>query len=62
MSASLKLTAELVEELSAEWNISSGEKCVGVHRATGKTIEAENLSKLAVKLHSWLRDLYMAVC
>lgn len=62
MSASLKLTAELVEELSAEWNISSGEKWVGVHHSTGKVIEAESVWKLAVKLDSWLRDLYMAVC
>lgn len=62
MSASLKLTAELVEDLGAEWNISSGENCAGVHRSTGKVIEAENVSKLVVKLDSWLRELYMAVC
>jgi hypothetical protein len=58
----MKLTSELLEELAAEWKISSGEICVGVHRSTGKVIEAKSDSSLAKMLHDWTRDLYMAVC
>jgi hypothetical protein len=62
MSASLKLTSELLDEMKSEWVISSSEGWKGVHRETGKVIEAENASKLATKLSSWVRDLYMAMC
>jgi hypothetical protein len=62
MSASLKMTSDLLEELAAEWNITSGETCVGVHRSTGKVIESKSVSSLAKMLDAWTRDLYMAVC
>jgi hypothetical protein len=62
MSASLKMTCELVEELSAEWKISAGEMWTGVHLSTGKEIEAKTQSALVQMLKSWTRDLYMAVC
>jgi hypothetical protein len=62
MSASLKLTSEILEELAAEWKISSGETCVGVHRSTGKVFETTSVSSLVKMLQSWSRDLYMAVC
>jgi hypothetical protein len=58
----MKLTSEILEELAAEWKITSGEMCVGVHLSTGKVIEAKSASSLAKMLQSWSRDLYMVVC
>ena len=62
MSASLKMTSDLLEELAAEWKISAGETWMGVHLSTGKEIEAKTQSALVQMLKSWTRDLYMAVC
>jgi hypothetical protein len=60
--AHLKLTSELFDDLREDWNISSDENWMGVHRSTGKKFEAKSLSSLVKMLHSWTRDLYMAVC